>query len=169
MRPLAFLIALLLLAPVAHAQPPRVNGVAWIGGLALRFDANRWDVNGADNAYIVYCKIHRCSGTTIAITIADAAATACAPQALAFDDEPSAAVPLPPTPGRVDTFSHAGLTFLVTEGSFACRGISGGPVRACTTYAGKTYLFNAPGQLCRTERHAAEYVNEILQGLAPRR
>ena len=71
-------------------------------------------------------------------------------------------------PGRTDTFSHAGLTFLIAEGDFGCRNLAGGPVRACTTYAGKTYMFDAPGQHCHTQYRAAERVNEILRGLEPR-
>ena len=71
-------------------------------------------------------------------------------------------------PARIDEFSHAGLTFLVAEGDFGCRNLAGGPVRACTTHGGKTYLFDAPGQRCHTAWHAGERVNEILQGLRPR-
>ncbi len=162
MRPLAFFVALLLLAPAAYAKPPRTNGVAWVGGLALHFDANRWDVNGANTAYDVYCKTLDCSGTTIAIAIADATATACTPEALTFKDAD------PAFRARTDRFGHAGLNFLVSEGDFGCRNLSGGPVHACTTYAGKTYMFDAPGQGCKTRAGAAEWVNEILQGLQPR-
>ena len=162
MRPLAFLIAFLLLAPAAYAKPPRTNGVAWVGGLALHFDANRWDVNGAKTAYDVYCKTSDCSGTTIAIAIEDAAGAACTPEALTFKDTD------PAFPAQTDRFSHAGLSFLISEGDFGCRNLSGGPVRACTTYAGRTYMFDAPGQGCKTRYRAAERVNEILQGLRPR-
>ena len=168
MRPLVFVIALFLLAPAAYAKPPHVNGVAWIGGLALHFDANRWDVNGAGNAYVVYCKTFDCSGTTIAVTVKDAAVTACTPATLAFDRQPADDATLPVTPGRVDTFSHAGLSFLITEGDFGCRNLAGGPVRACTTYGGKTYVFDAPGRSCRTRPDAGERVDAILQGLKPR-
>ena len=161
MRPLACLIVFLLLAPAAYAQAPRVNGLAWIGDLELGFDASRWDVNGADTAYDVYCKTPGCANTTIAITIAPGA-DACTPEALAFADAD------PAFPGRIDEFSHAGLTFLVAEGDFGCRNLAGGPVRACTTHGGKTYLFDAPGQHCHTSRQAGEHVNEILQGLRPR-
>ena len=161
MRPLALFIAFLLLAAPVHAKAPRVNGLAWIGGLELSFDANRWDVNGADTAYDVYCKTPGCAHTSIAITIAPEAA-ACAPEALVFADAD------PAFPGRIDTFSHAGLTFLIAEGDFGCRNLAGGPVRACTTHGGKTYLFDAPGQHCQTQYKASERVNEILQGLRPR-
>ena len=161
MRPLAFLIALLFLAPAAYAKPPRVNGVAWIGGLALHFDANRWDVNGALNEYDVFCKTLECEHTTISISVANEP-DACAPAALAFGDKQ------PASAGRVDKFSHAGLDFLIAEGSFGCNNLAGGPVRACTAYSNKTYLINAPGQGCKTNAHASQYVNEILRGLRPR-
>lgn len=161
MRPLAFLIAFLFLATAAYAKPPRVNGVAWIGDLALHFDANRWDVNGANMEYDVYCKTLDCERTTIAITIVNEA-NGCTPAALAFDDKQ------PASAGRIDRFSHAGLSFLIAEGSFGCKTLAGGPVRACTAYSDKTYLVNAPGQGCKTNVHASQYVNEILQGLRPR-
>ncbi len=162
MRPFAFFIAFLLLAPAAHAKPPRVNGLAWIGGLELHFDANRWEVNGANSAYDIYCKTYDCFNMTIAVTIADEAAVACTPEALKFDEAERA------RQGRTDRFRQAGLTFLVAEGDFGCRNLAGGPVSACTTYAGKTYMFDAPGQHCHTKWHAAERVNEILRGLRPR-
>ena len=162
MRPLAFLIVLLLLAPAAYAKPPRVNGLAWIGGLELSFDANRWDVNGADNAYDIFCTAPDCAHTTIAVTIADEADAACTPEALASADAD------PAFPGHLDRFSHAGLTFLIAEGDFGCRNLSGGPVHACTTLGGKTYLFDAPGQRCHTQWHAGEHVSEILRGMRPR-
>lgn len=162
MRPLALLIAFLLLAPAAYAKPPRVNGVAWIGGLELRFDANRWEVNGADNAYDVFCKAPDCAHTAVAITVAAESGAACAPEALAFADAN------PAFPGRLDRFSHAGLAFLIAEGDYGCRNRAGGPVRACTTFGGKTYLFDAPGQHCQTGWHAGERVTEILDGLRPR-
>ena len=162
MRPLAILIAVLFLAPAAYAKPPHVNGLAWIGGLELRFDANRWEVNGAGNAYDVFCSAPDCARTAIAITIAGEADAACAPEALAFADAN------PAFPGRLDRFNHAGLAFLVAEGDFGCRNLSGGPVRACTTHDGKTYLFDAPGQHCHTAWHAGERVGEILRGLKPR-
>ncbi len=161
MRPLALLVAFLLLAPAAHAKPPQVNGLAWIGDLELRFDAGRWDVNGAETAYDVYCKAYDCFHTTIAITIIDRP-DACTPEVLAFKDA------RPSFPGRTDGFSHTGLTFLIAEGDFGCRNLAGGPVRACTTYAGKTYLFDAPGQHCHTHFKAPARVDEILQGLRPR-
>ncbi len=167
MRPLAFISAFLFLVPLAHAKPPPVNGVAWIGGLELHFNASRWDVNGADNAYDIYCKTSGCAPTTIAVTVADGT-DACAPAALAFDDRPSADAAPPVAPGRVDRFSHAGLSFLVTEGSFGCRTPAGGPVRACTAHGGKTYLFDAPGQGCKTDIRASRSVDEILRGLKPR-
>ncbi len=161
MRPLAFLIAFLLIAPAAYAKPPRVNGLAWIGGLELSFDASRWDVNGAETAYDVYCKTPDCAHTTIAVTIAPEA-DACTPEALTFADA------RPTFPGRIDKFSHGGLSFLTAEGDFGCRNLAGGPVRACTAYGGKTYLFDAPGQGCTTAPDASHRVDEILQGLRPR-
>ena len=161
MRPSAFLAALLLLIPAAYAKPPHVNGIAWIGSLELHFDANRWDVNGADKAYAIYCKTTDCAHTTIAITITDQPG-ACTPDALKFKDA------RPSVPGRIDTFSHAGLSFLVSEGSFGCRNLAGGPVHACTSHAGKTYMFDAPGRHCQTQYKASERVNEILRGLRPR-
>ncbi len=162
MRSLAFLAAFLLFASAAYAKPPHVNGLAWIGGLALHFDANRWQVNGAGTRYDVFCTAPECAHTTIVITIADAAGTACTPEALAFADA------RPSFPGHLDEFSHAGLNFLIVEGDFGCRNLAGGPVHACTTHGGKTYLFDAPGQRCHTRWHASERVNEILQGLSPR-
>ena len=142
MRPLAFLIAFLLLAPAAHAKPPRVNGVAWIGGLALHFDANRWDVNGAESTPTTSIARHATASTR---RLPSPSPTRPMPPArrrrLTFEDADPAF-----RHGRTDTFSHAGLTFLVAEGDFGCRNLAGGPVRACTTYAGKTYMFDAPGQ-----------------------
>ena len=161
MRPLAFLAAFLLLVSAASAKPPHVNGLAWIGGLALHFDANRWDVNGAETRYDVYCKTSDCLHTSIAITIAEKP-DACTPDALRFDADTVRA------PLNVDTYSHAGLTFLIAEGDLGCRNLAGGPVHACTSFGGRTYLFNAPGQHCHTGWHASERVNEILQGLSPR-
>ncbi len=161
MRPFACLIAFLLLAPAAYAKPPRVNGVAWIGGLELRFDANRWDVNGADDAYDVFCKTAGCAHTAISIDISDDV-NACTPDALTFKDADGA------SSAPIDKFSHAGLTFLISEGDFGCANLSGGPVRACTSHGGKAYLFDAPGQRCQTEYKASERVDEILQGLRPR-
>jgi hypothetical protein len=162
MRPLAILVAFLLLAPAAYAKSPRVNGLAWIGGLELSFDANRWQVNGADNAYDVFCTAPDCARTAIAITIADEADAACTPEALNPADADA------PFPWHLDRFSHAGLTFLIAEGDFGCRNLSGGPVRACTSHGGKTYLFDAPGQRCHTQSHAGEHVSEILRGMKPR-
>ncbi len=161
MRPFAFLIAFLVLAPAAHAQPPHVNGVAWIGDLELRFDANRWDVNGADTAYNVFCTASGCAHTAIAVTVVDAAETACTPDAL-HPDDPEGSQP------QTDKFDKSGLTFLVSEIDLGCRNLAGGPVHACTTYGGKTYLFDAPGEGCHTPWHASEHVDEILQGLKPR-
>ena len=57
---------------------------------------------------------------------------------------------------HIDKFGHAGLTFLLAEGDFGCRNRAGGPVRACTTYGSKSYMFDAPGQHCQTDVHAAE-------------
>jgi hypothetical protein len=162
MRLLAFLIALLLLASSAYAKPPRVNGVAWIGDLELRFDANRWEVNGADGAYDVYCNARDCNGTWIAIAIAGEGETACTPEALTFEDG------LRSSPASTDRFNRAGLTFLVAEGDFGCRNLAGGPVRACTSHDGRTYTLHAPGQQCHTSPHASQFVNEILEGLKPR-
>ena len=164
MRPLALLLVSLLLASAvplaAHAKPPRVNGVVWIGGLELRFDANRWDVNGAKTAYDLFCKTVDCANTTIAVTITEG--ETCTPETLVFDDVDQ------PSEVRVDKFSRAGLDFLVSEGDFGCRNRAGGPVRACTTHDGRTYVFYAPGQACRTSPHIGESVDEILQGLRPR-
>ena len=162
MRPLAFLFAFLLLATSADANPPPVNGVLWLGDLQLRFDANRWDVNGAKSEYDIYCKSRDCVGVSIAVTIRSTADT-CTAEALRFD---GAEVP---GPGRVDRFNHAGLSFLVAEGNSDCANLVGGPLRACTTYAGKVYLFDAPGQRCRTNPHVSDDFNAILQGLKPRR
>ncbi len=92
MRPLACLIAFLLLTAAAHAKPPRVNGVAWIGGLELHFDANRWEVNGADLSYNVFCEIADCANTAIAITIANTA-DACTPDLLTIPQGEPPAVP----------------------------------------------------------------------------
>ena len=168
MRPLAFLIALLLLAQHAFAEPPRVNGVVWIGDLELHFDANRWAVNGADTSYDIYCQAAGCSRTTIAINVTDEASVACTPEALTSSNaRPSSDAPASFS-GGVDRFSRAGLTFLVAEGSFGCRNLAGGPVHACTSYSGRTYLFDAPGEGCQTRDHAGKRVNEVLQGLRPR-
>ena len=76
-----------------------MNGVAWIGDLELRFDANRWDVNGAKTAYDLYCKTADCARTTIAVTVADATADACTPEALTFEDAGACAT------GRISTSS----------------------------------------------------------------
>ena len=168
MRPLALLIALLLLASPALADPPRVNGVAWIGGLELHFDANRWAVNGAATSYDIYCQAAGCSRTAIAVTIADEAGAACTPEALTSNSARSSNDAPVSFPGGVDRFSRAGLTFLVAEGSFGCHNPAGGPVRACTSYSDKTYLFDAPGEGCQTQDHASQRVDEILQGLSPR-
>ena len=162
MRPLAFLFVFLLLATSADANPPPVNGVLWLGDLQLRFDANRWDVNGAKSEYDVYCKTRDCAGVSISVTIKPSA-NVCGPEALRFDG------PDVRGPGRVDRLDHAGLSFLVAEGNSECPNLAGGPLRACTTYAGKTYLFDAPGQRCRTNPHASNDFNAILQGLQPRR
>jgi hypothetical protein len=162
MRPLAFLFALLLLVSTAYAKPPRVNGLAWIGGLELQFDANRWDVNGADDEYDVFCKAADCAHTSIAVTISNEAQLACTPETLDLRD------PDHPRPQQTSQFGQSGLTFLISEADLGCRNLAGGPVRACTTYGGKTYLFDAPGQQCHTQRHASERVSEILQGLRPR-
>ena len=153
--------AFLLLATAAYADPPPVNGLLWLGDLQLRFDANRWDVNGAKSAYDIYCKTPGCTGVSIAVTITSTGDT-CSPEALRFDG------PGVPGPGHVDQFSHAGLSFLVAEGNFDCANLAGGPLRACTAYSGKAYLFDAPGQRCHTNPHASEDFNEILQGLQPR-
>lgn len=162
MRPLAFLFAFLMLAATANASPPPVNGVLWLGDLQLRFDANRWDVNGAKSEYDIYCKLSDCGGVSIAVTIKPTA-DACTPGTLHFTG------PDVHGPTHVDRFDHAGLTFLVAKANSNCANLAGGPVRACTTYAGKAYLFDAPGQRCRTNQHASDDFNEILQGLQPRR
>ncbi len=161
MRPLAFLVAFLLLAPTAHAKPPRVNGLAWIGGLALHFDASRWQVNGAGTRYDLYCTTYDCARTTVSVAIVDRP-NACTEEALAFDDRDSR------FPGYLDTFTHDGLTFHIAEADIGCRNLAGGPVRACTSYGGKTYMFDAPGRACRTHPGAAARLNEILRGLRPR-
>lgn len=161
MRPLAILIALLLLAAPAYAKPPRVNGVLWIGALQLRFDANRWDVNGADSSFDIFCKTSECSHTAIAVSIIDKD-NACTPELLKFNGTP------PALSGRIDRFDNGGLDFLVAEGDFDCKALAGGPVRACTSFAGKTYLINAPGDGCRTRTDASHYIDEILRGLSPR-
>ncbi len=161
MRKLALSLFLLLPALPASAEPPPVNGLAWVGDLELRFDANRWAINGADAAYVIHCRIHDCRRTEIFVSISDATDADCTPKGLIFDQGGSYS-------DWPFDLENEGLQFHVSEADIGCRNLAGGPVRACTTFGGRTYNFDAPGQHCRTPYGAGHRVEEILRGLRPR-
>ncbi len=157
----ACLFALLSLLPIAAtAAPLAVNGLAHIGDLALTFDAGRWTIDGADDRYVITCHAHDCFRTTIAVTIADGEDAACTPESLPGDPD-GAFSPTAASPVASNLLAH------ISEPDLGCRNWAGGPVTACTTYAGRTYLFEAPGFGCHTMHDAASRVAGVLKGLRP--
>lgn len=157
------LLAVLPLPAAAAIKPLAVNGIAYLGDLKLAFDAGRWAVDGAGDHYDITCQAYDCFGIEVAVTIADAATDPCTGEAVVVD---------PFGYAYRETISAEqivnGLTFLVAEHDIGCRNLAGGPLRACTTHAGKTYTFDAPGRHCRTHFTAGAQVLHLLGGLTPR-
>jgi hypothetical protein len=157
------LLAFLPLPAAARITPLTVNGIAYLGDLKLAFDAGRWAVDGAGDRYDITCKAYDCFGIAVAITIADAVTDPCTGDAVFVD-------PLGYTyrePIMEERLIN-GLSFRIAEHDIGCRNLAGGPLRACTTHAGRSYTFDAPGRHCRTHFTAGEQVLHLLGGLSPR-
>ena len=164
----AVLASIALSSPAPAAEPPHVNGILWIGTLALHFDALTWAVDGSDRRYRIACLRRECRGAVIDATIEDdESGDLCSPEAMA---------------GRLGrenarlSMGHRfpasmtvhGLTVHTATLVIGCRNLAGDPLVACTHLAGRTYLFDAPGDGCHTWYGHADVVLELLTGLRPR-
>ena len=163
-----------LVSPAAaDPEPKESQATARIGDLILDYDASRFTVRPVGDRIVIECRDeHRyeCRDAFVIIRIVrDIGPESCSPEAmlghfgLGMDD-----VDVGIGKGSIWQITPNGLDLHAASIDIGCRNAAGGPVFACTRYAGRTYLFDAPGAACRTPYGHASAVVHLLSGVHPR-